>query len=186
MKKSVFPTFLRSVLILGLKALLVGASCSSRMQTKSTENAITVNHSTPDERSNQAVTKSEILQARDADPETVETRLTELFGLCQSGDMDEAAAYFVYRGVDKSREWKDIFHASDPAEKAEVGEVCQRIKGYLDESQEYQFGAVKVERESEGEWHALEVSFQQGDKTKKVIFAFLPIKGQFAIGDIDG
>lgn len=141
--------------------------------------------SMPEPRKSQALTHRQILEAYHAEAETVETRLTKLFDICKSGDTDAAAAYFVYRGPDKSREWKDTYRASDPFEKAEVKDICLRIKGYLDESERYQFGAVKVERESEGEWHALEVSFQQGGEVKKVTFAFLQIKGQFAIGDID-
>lgn len=117
--------------------------------------------------------------------QTVKARLTEIFGLCQSGRIDEAAAYFVYRGADKSREWKDTFRATREAEKAEVAEICQRVKGYLDKSDGYSFGAVKVERESEGAWHVLEVSFRQSGQTKKTLFAFLRIKGKFSIGDID-
>lgn len=120
-----------------------------------------------------------------AEIEPVETRLTKLFDLCQKGDAKRAAAYFVYRGADKSREWKDTFRASDARETAEVSEICRRIKGYLDESESHRFGEVKVERESEGEWHVLEVSFQRGSQIKKALFAFLPIKGQFSIGDID-
>jgi len=123
----------------------------------------------------------------DAEVETVEIRLTELFDLCQQGKTDVAAAYFVYRGADESREWLDTFHASDAAEKAGVGELCLRIKSYLDESEGYRFSAVKVERESEGDWYVLEVAFRQADgQTKKVRFAFLLIKGEFSIGDIDG
>lgn len=125
-------------------------------------------------------------QKRAAETKAVKTRLAEVFNLCQSGNALEAAAYFVYRGADKSREWKDTFRASDAAEKAGVEEICRRIKGYLDASQRHQFGPVKVERESEGNWHVLEVTFQQGVQTKKVLFAFLTIKGRFSIGDIDG
>lgn len=117
--------------------------------------------------------------------QTVKTRLIELFNLCRSGSADAAASYFVYRGADKSREWKDTFRAAAVDEKAEVADICRRIKGYLDASEGYSFGAVKVERESEGLWHVLEVSFRQGGQTKKVLFAFLRIKGRFAIGDID-
>lgn len=123
--------------------------------------------------------------ADDSASEKVKTRLTELFRLCQSDDLEAAAAYFVYRGPDKSREWKDVFNASDSEERSAVESLCGRIKNYLDESDGYEFGAVKVEREREGKWHALEVSFPRGDQTKKAIFAFLLIKGQFAIGDID-
>ena len=118
-------------------------------------------------------------------PEPVETRLTRLFDLCKSSKWEDAAAFFVYRGEDKTREWKDTLRGDDPAEKGAIREICRRITGYLDESSGYSFDGVRVERESEGEWHALEVSFQQGEKKKKVIFAFLLIKGQYAIGDID-
>jgi hypothetical protein len=126
-------------------------------------------------------------QSEDGDEAAkVETRLTELFELCKQGDAETAAAYFVYRGADQSRKWRDTFRASDAVEKAGVEELCRRIKGYLDESEGYHVSALTVERESEGEWHVLEVSFGQDGRTKKVRFAFLPIKGKFSLGDIDG
>ena len=115
----------------------------------------------------------------------VKTRLTELFGLCKAGDFGAAAGYFVYRGPDKNREWKDTYRAADAAERAEVQAGCARIKSYLDESRGHTFGPVKVERESEGEWHVIAVSFKRGAETKRAVFAFLPVKGQFSIGDID-
>ena len=125
-------------------------------------------------------------QGKDSEnPEAVETRLASLFDICKSDKPEDAASYIVYRGEDKTREWKDTLHADDPADKAAIVGICWRIKGYLDESTNYSFDGVRVKRESEGEWHALEVSFYQGEKTKKVIFAFLLVKGQFAIGDID-
>jgi hypothetical protein len=124
-------------------------------------------------------------QKNTATARAVKTRLAEVFALCQSGNTEAAARYFVYRGADKSRQWKDTFRAADAAEMLEVKEVCRRIKGYLEQSEGYSVGAVKVERESEGVWHVLEVSFRQGEQIKKVLFAFLPIKGRFSIGDID-
>ena len=125
------------------------------------------------------------LSASTSDRKPVKTRLTELFGLCKAGDSNAAAGYFVYRGPDKNRKWKDTYRAADVAERAEVRDACARINSYLDNSQGYTFGPVKIERESEGEWHAVEVTFRQGGETKRVIFAFLPVKGQYSIGDID-
>jgi hypothetical protein len=162
-------------------ATLMFASCTSTVRTlsgKGREAAATYSAQEQQRSQPSAAVAS-------AEPETVETRLTELFGFCQSGDMEMAAPYFVYRGPDKTREWKDTLRAEDPVEKGAAREICRRIKGYLDEGQSYSFGEVKVEREREGEWHALEVTFQQGDKTKKATFAFLLVKGQFSIGDID-
>jgi hypothetical protein len=117
--------------------------------------------------------------------EALKTRLTEVFELCRSEDFAAAAAYFVYRGPDKNREWKDVLRASEAGEKAAVKALCRRIRSYLDDSDDHEFGRVKVKRESEGQWHALEVSFRRGEQTKKAIFAFLLIEEQFAIGDID-
>lgn len=158
--------------------LILFASCASNVPATNSASATTASYSTPEQ-------KNPTPTADASDPETVEARLTDLFDLCRRDDLEAAAAYFVYRGPDKSREWKDVLNSRDSEERSAVESICQRIKGYLDESDGYQFGAVKVEREREGEWHALEVSFQRGDKVKKAIFAFLLIKGQFSIGDID-
>lgn len=173
----------RLMLIVGL-AFVLFASCASNPQTNSNGTAATANASMSGQKT-LTLRKNQIIAAMNKRDEILKTRLTELFDLCQRDDLEAAAAYFVYRGPDKSREWKDVFNASDSEERSAVESICSRIKGYLDMSDGYEFGAVKVEREREGEWHALEVSFQHGEKTKKAVFAFLLIKGQFAIGDID-
>jgi hypothetical protein len=178
MKKESFsplPLFSGSLLLAGLLSLLVAASASTQSASVTGRD-----HSPPMQQQPVALQSQETKE-----PDTVETRLTELFELCRNDRQDEAAAYFVYRGPDKKREWKDTLRASDPVEKAAAGEICRRIKNYLDESQYYRFGEVKVERESEGEWHALEVSFEKDAQTKKATFAFLLVKGRYAIGDID-
>jgi hypothetical protein len=166
------------ILIVGGMSLLF-TSCASNGRVTDSSNVMAISHSTPEQQ------KSQTSPAGTSNPETLKARLTELFNLCKRNDLDAAASYIVYRGPDKSREWKDILHTDNPAEKGAVESICRRIKGYLDRSEGYEFGAVKVEKESEGEWHGLEVSFRQGDKMKKALFGFLPINGQFAIGDID-
>jgi hypothetical protein len=169
------------VLIVGLASVLF-ASCASNPQTNGNGTIATAN---PSLQKSQPLKQNQIpAQMGDSD-ERLKTRLTELFELCQRDDLEAAAAYFVYRGPDKTREWKDVLNSHDAAEREAVESLCRRIKGYLDASDSYQFGAVKVEREREGEWHALEVSFERGDKTEKAIFAFLSVNGHFAIGDID-
>ena len=107
------------------------------------------------------------------------------FRSLQGGRYRRRGRLLRLQGSDKSREWKDTYRAADTAERAAVEDGCARIKRYLDESQDYTFSPVKVERESEGEWHVIEVSFKHGAERKRIIFAFLPVRGQFAIGDID-
>jgi hypothetical protein len=125
-------------------------------------------------------------QVGTAGPDAVKNRLAELFEVCKKGDAETAASYFVYRnGPDTAREWKDRLRAGDPLEKKAAEEGCRQIKSFLDASQGYSFGSVRIEKESEGEWHISEATFKQGDRTKIVSFAFLPINGQFVLGDID-
>lgn len=179
MKRLCVAVFPRIVLIAGLALLLSGAACSGGTPETS-GNAATTTTNQP-----AAAQPVRTLPQGTDNPEAVKTRLTELFGHCKTGGINSAASYFVYRGPDKSREWKDTYRVADPAERAAVQDGCARIKGYLDKSTGYTFGPVKVEKEPEGDWHAVEVSFKQGEETKRVIFAFLPVKGQFSIGDID-
>lgn len=166
-----------TIALAGSVALLF-ISCSSRT-TGGKLNVTTHQHASTEE-------SKALLNAPGAsDAEPIKTRLTELFDLCKNNETEKAASYFVYRGADKNREWKDTLRANDPTEKASVEELCRRINGYTDNNRGYSFGELKVESESEGEWHALEVLFRQGAENKKVTFAFLLIQGRFAIGDID-
>ncbi|HKR01185.1 MAG TPA: hypothetical protein VJT09_10955, partial [Pyrinomonadaceae bacterium] len=169
-----------AILALGLTTFLSIAPCSTRTQAAVKANAGGANQLAQD-----GQRKSPEQQEGSPDSETVETRLDELFELCRRGDASGAATYFVYRGPDKSREWKDTYRAGVPAERAAVGEMCLRIKGYLDKSLDYTSGEVRVKRESEGEWHVVEVTFRQEEESQKITFAFLRVKGRFAIGDID-
>ena len=177
-------TIWRGVLMIAFLVLLSGACAQQQVAVQQNGNGSGIGsgagRKTPE-------TKKSPQAEAGKEPEAVETRLTRLFDICKSNQFEDAASYFVYRGPDKSREWKDTLHADDPTEKGAAREICRRITGYLDESDSYSFGEVKVERESEGEWHALEVSFQLKGSggAKKAIFAFLNINGQFAIGDID-
>jgi hypothetical protein len=177
MKRLKLTFFRRTVFIFGAALLLLGASCSYKAQVNG-RGAVEQKNQSAWNLGAETVAKTGI---------PIPRRLLTLFDLCQSGRIDEAARYFVYRGADKFREWKDTYRASDSAEKAEVRDACLRINGYLDKSNEgYQFGEIKVEREQEGEWNVIEVSFKHDGQIRKVLFAFLSIKGQYAIGDIDG
>jgi hypothetical protein len=180
---STLSTLLRGMTLAGLSVFLL-AACGSNAPTtngngNANGNATAAGNSAPEQKKSPS-------QAGTTSPDAVKTRLGELFDLCKKGDAETAAAYFAYRnGPDKAREWKDTLRATDPTEKAAAAEGCRQIQSFLDPSQEHSFGSVRVEKESEGQWHIIEVTFKQGDRTKIVSFAFLPINGQFVLGDID-
>ena len=129
---------------------------------------------------------SSTVLAQTDDREMVKERLLELFDLSLESNYSEAASYCVYRGSDESREWKDVCNYEDEEDIIEVKGICIRIKKYLDESIEYNFGEFSTESESEGVWNVWEVIFtKDNDKQNKVYFCFLNIDGKYAIGDID-
>jgi hypothetical protein len=121
--------------------------------------------------------------AQDDAGEKVADRLRKLFVLSFSDNYKSAAKYIVYRGSDTTRVWKDVYNYSNNEEKEAVIDVCTRIKSHLIEGGEYELIEFKTEKESEGKWYIWEVEFKNGNV--KRYFAFLKIKGKYALGDID-
>lgn len=116
--------------------------------------------------------------------EAVKKRLEKLFEIAKGDDWSKAAPYIVYRGEDEKRNrWKEV--CDYEKDKKYVDEICREIKGFLKDHDSYEIGKFKMKKESEGVWHSLEVTFKKGDTTKKKIFAFLKIKDDYALGDID-
>ena len=118
--------------------------------------------------------------------EAVKKDLLKLFKLCKSKRYAEAARYIVYRGPEKKREWVDVYDYKNLIERREVQSVAEGIKELLQRSDSYQLSRFLESIESEGKWQAWETTFHRGDKQGKVIFAFLKIRGHYALGDIDG
>ena len=116
----------------------------------------------------------------------VKKDLLKLFKLCKSERYAEAARYIVYRGPEKNREWVDVYDYKNLVERREVEGVGQGIKELLERSDSYQLSRFFENTESEGKWHVWETIFHRVDKQGKVSFAFLKIKGRYALGDIDG
>ena len=44
-------------------------------------------------------------------------RLSKLFALCQANDLKKAGPYCVYRGPDKARRWRDVYHFANKEER---------------------------------------------------------------------
>lgn len=118
--------------------------------------------------------------------EDVKKALLELFELCKSGRFSKAAKYLVYRGPHKNREWMDVYDYNNLVERREIESVGKGIKELLERSDSFHLSRFFKETESEGQWHIWETIFKSGDQQGKVYFAFLKIRGHYALGDIDG
>lgn len=122
--------------------------------------------------------------------------LTELFAICRNVDFADplvsktglfykAAPFVIYRGDDKNRSWKDFANYKNEIERKGVDEICLRINGTVNRDKNFKIIQYLTEKESEGTWHVLVVSFDKKGVTKKASFAFLKINGRFGLGDID-
>jgi len=115
----------------------------------------------------------------------VKERLLELFELSQNDDYKSACSYIIYKGEDKTREWKDYLDENNSDELKDSKQICLRIKSYLIECSEYEFKKFSTETESEGEWCVWKVDLFTSGKIKTQYFCFLKIKGKYCLGDID-
>ena len=97
----------------------------------------------------------------------------------------KAAPYIIYRGSDEKRAWKDFANYSIAEEKKGVDAVCIRINESVNRDSSYRIVKYVTEKESEGKWHILMMSYIKNGAEKKTAFAFLKIGNRFGLGDID-
>lgn len=117
--------------------------------------------------------------------ELAKKRLAELFQLCRQHDHERLASYLVYRGEKEKRKWKDTYKYDGTDDNKQVEWRCDNIRKLLLGYDSYEFGDVEIDRESEGEWVALQVIFRKGEERRETRFAFLKIRGRYCLGDMD-
>ena len=135
-------------------------------------------------------------QNTNTDSAAVANTLKSLLAVCKNVDFGDpkttslgtfykAAPYIVYRGSDKERAWKVFANYSNAEEKKGVDEICTRINGSVNQDDSYKIIRYATEKESEGIWHVLIISYVKKGVEKKAAFAFLKIGKHFGLGDID-
>ena len=115
----------------------------------------------------------------------VKKQFEKILELVKKEDYKKLAPLIVYRGEDKARKWKDICSATEAIELDRVKNIASKIKKYLGEDFKYSYDKYESETESEGTWHVLILKTTYKGESKNRAFAFLEIKGVFALGDID-
>lgn len=101
------------------------------------------------------------------------------------GTFYKAAPFIIYRGEDKKRAWKDFANYSNSTEKTGVDEVCYKINSTINQDSSYTILKFHKEKESEGEWNVLTISYLRKGNQKEIAFAFLKVNNKFGLGDID-
>ena len=135
-------------------------------------------------------------QNKQTDSTIVATTLRSLLSICKNVDFADpkttkpgtfykAAPYILYRGSDKKRAWKDFANYKNAKEKKGVDEVCTRINESVNRDNGYQILNYITQKESEGIWHVITISYKKDGVEKRAAFAFLKIGNRFGLGDID-
>ena len=135
-------------------------------------------------------------QNKQTDSTAAATTLRSLLSVCKNVDFADsntmkfgtfykAAPYIIYQGSDKERAWKVFANYSNAEDKEGVDDVCTRINESVNRDSSYQIVKYFTEKESEGIWHMLIISYKKNGVEKKAAFAFLKIGKRFGLGDID-
>lgn len=130
------------------------------------------------------------------DSTIVANTLNELLSICKNIDFGDAkvlelgtfykaAPFIVYQGSDEKRKWKDAANYQNVKEKEQVDQVCFKINQTVNQDSSYRIVGYRKEKESEGEWHLLLITYVKKGKERKAVFAFLKIGDKYLLGDID-
>ena len=120
-----------------------------------------------------------------------EAALATLLAVAAAPDteLEAVAPLVVAYGGDADRRWRAPADLARPVEARAVQDALDELRRILsavsrDDGFGYTVEEFVVERESEGEWHALRVRFHDAAQTE-ILAAFLPIGGAMLLGDID-
>ena len=135
-------------------------------------------------------------QNTNKDSADVANTLKSLLAVCKNVDLGDpktkslgtfykAAPYIVYQGPDKEKAWKVFVNYRKAEEKKGVDEICNRINQSVNLDDDYRIIRYATEKESEGLWHVLIISYMKNGIETKAAFAFLKIGKHYGLGDID-
>jgi hypothetical protein len=180
MRRLCFDSVLRigNVGLCMLAVALVCMACDPKAKTGESELKTTENTS-PDSRK---VTPKASSEDKDACREAVET----LLKIAGNGKNKDAASLLVYRGADKGREWKTTCDYVREEDQLFVDKTMAKLQVISAGLESHTFREFITEKEQEGVWYVwvTDMRYQDGSQDEKA-FAFLKIKGKFALGDID-
>jgi hypothetical protein len=131
-----------------------------------------------------------------ADSVKIVKRMQELLYICRNIDFGDpktgeigtfykAAPYIAYRGENKMRAWKDTVNYRNPGERKAVDDICFKINQTLNQDTAYKILKYITQTEPDGVWHVIFISYKRKGVEKKIVYAFLKIKGNYMLADIE-
>ncbi|WP_196888902.1 hypothetical protein [Aureivirga sp. CE67] len=119
--------------------------------------------------------------------EVLKTEIQDIFKLCQKKKDAKLAAYFLYSGDDENRNRKDYLRKENKTDLESAKKNREHIfKKYVENFKNIDFQKFLSQTKRDGRvLYAWKMKINYPDTSKEVLFAFLKIKDQWVIVDID-
>jgi hypothetical protein len=118
--------------------------------------------------------------------QSIRTQMDRLLAACVASDKTALAGLLLYRGADTAAHFTRTLDLTHPDEAKYLEGMLTRIQGWLATDNRPTYGEIVESDQPNGHWAAQQVIF--GATTpdpKSRYFGFLPLNGQYFLGDID-
>lgn len=112
----------------------------------------------------------------------IQEELNMLFSYVKDYNIAAFTPKTIHHDDNPAKNWKTAGELTNKYDSLQAGATMSKIYLILEACPDKKFGSFKVEKESEGVWYVYTYLCPDG---KKLHFAFLKIKGQYLLGDID-
>jgi hypothetical protein len=113
----------------------------------------------------------------------VRERLEALWPAVRSGDATAVAPFLAYAGPDRERRYREPARYEDD-QKLAIERVAARIAGHLAAGTPH-FERFETRAKGEQSWLAWHLTFGEGEKARKALYAFVQVGTTWVLGDID-
>ena len=117
--------------------------------------------------------------------ELIKSSVNKLFEECKNGNYQKAAVLIAYSGKDAQRDLKESYNYKNSKEAAKVKRIAKKIKAFLDISDKFTFGNIKIQENEGVTSYTVEVLFISGSQELKTLFTFTGSGDKLLLADLN-
>ena len=115
------------------------------------------------------------------DAEQIKSTLTKIFEMSKADNYDACAAYIIYSGDDKKREFVDTYNIKDRSEAKDVKRICKKIKALLDITDKYNFTTLTTEKADGRDIFVQMIDFKSSGQQLSTKFEFIKVGDKYLL-----
>ncbi len=117
--------------------------------------------------------------------EVIKSTINTLFDLCKNNKYEQAAAMIAYTGKNEKRNLAESYNYKDSKEASKVKRIAKKIKAFLDISDKFKIGSLKVSTVDNKNNYSVEVLFISGNQELKTLFTFIEAGNKILMADLN-